>query len=166
MGCLPRFAALLTIGLLALAVTTPASALQVEWRQPRVSQLDAMKAELIPLHVEVLQADADLGLAIRQLNITVGDLRFDEIVSATETTRDVFERLQAAAIAGMVVLDRYAPEPCFLDYYVIERTGFMAIGDGVSGLAAGDPGSAQYYNVGAWLLLTRADLALKETDCG
>ena len=164
MGCLPRFAALLTIGLLALAA--PASALEVEWRQPRVSQLDAMKAELIPLHVEILQADADLGLAIRQLNGAVGALDFEAIGPAAESVQGIFERLQIAAIAGMAVLDRYSPEPCFADYWAIERVGFQSIGDGMSGLAAKDPQSATYYRTGTWLILFRADLALKETDCG
>lgn len=162
MGCLPRVSGLLAALLLVVAVATPTTALESSWREPSPVPLDAMLAELVPLHQEVAALYEELPLAVRGLNSAVGDLRLADIVTQTGLVREAFARLAAVARSGIAVLDAYPPERCMFDYWAVERAGFIALGDA----AAYPPTGGLAYNRGMQLILTEADLILQMTECG
>lgn len=162
MGCLPRVSGLLAALVLALAMATPATALESSWREPSPVPLQAMLAELVPLHQEVAAINLELPMALRGLNSAVSDLRLGDIVTQTGVVREGFVRLAAVAKSGIAVLDAYPPERCMWDYWAVERTGFIALGDA----AAYPPDGGMAYNRGMQLLLVEADLILQMTDCG
>lgn len=161
MACLSRVGGLLAALVLALSVATPTLALESSWREPARVPLDAMLAELVPLHQEVAALNDELPMALRGLNSAVSDLRLADIVTQTEVVREGFDRLAAVAKSGIAVLDRYGPERCYWDYWAVERVAFISLGDA----AAYPPAGGLAYNRGMQLILIEADLILQMTEC-
>ena len=175
----------ITAGIIATAMLFPASAQAAPPAgvSPAVvisaaaRQLTRMDAELVPVHLAV----KDWWSAVRsslslvdtlsyrlstEVLLGKGEEALMALIAATDALTESIDALDAAARAGIDVLDAFPPAPCFADYWAVERVAFRLIGDSVESLRIGDMASANaQIGHGLYLFQVQAELERSIAVC-
>lgn len=155
----------------------PAPSTSPNWRPPPASAFPALEAALVPVNVELKSAMEDLFAGVGALSsqsyalvVAVltgkGSGAVNDIAKLAAGVDADLTRMQAAAAAGLAVLDSYPSEACSADYVGVVRTAFLMIGDSVDALRANDLRSAdaEIFN-GRYLFATYAELVRSLVVC-
>jgi hypothetical protein len=102
----------------------------------------------------------------------LGDLRYDRmaadvaaIEAATDRVAGDLVTIQRLAQDGLLILDRYAPEPCLADMWAVERTAMLLWGDTIDAVATNPGEIRSRVQLADYLLGTYTDLIESITDC-
>ena len=158
-GCLPILAVAAV-----LAAAAPVAA--ASWRPPVTSRYAALAADLVPVHVALVDAIDLVATDIATLNGHVSALRTDDIAASAAVVDADLDAITAAAIAGLAVLDAYPAELCSLDYVASERVAFLLAGDAVDATRAGLTGDiGPRISAARYLLTSYGDLLESVVTC-
>ena len=163
MSCLPRIAAVIAAVLL-LAAPAAAQGLAGDWRHPRESRHTLMLADLAPVNVRLREADSAIGQAVGELQRAAGMLDTDELARLAAVLDAGYAEAQDAAADGLAVLDRWPPEACDADFWAVQRTAYLLLGDAMAGLMAGLY-VGPTWGAGRFLAGEYADLTESITEC-
>ena len=143
------------------------------WHTVPGSRFEALSGALIPEHVAIqsaldaiVQGIVQLGQGGQEAALGARDVDFTRVHRAVEAMTEAEQSLladmavgHAALASGLAVLDGFAPEPCFADWWATERVAMLALGDAIDLLPI--PGSASAFvpawNAGVWLFRDQAD---------
>lgn len=114
-----------------LLLVSPAMADHADWRGHPTSRWEALNEALVPVHLG-LRENMEANAAINQ---RYGS--FDTLTEDAATVREVWLRFQDLAREGLAILDAHPPEPCFADYWAVERVGFLKLGDATAEFPSG-----------------------------
>ena len=159
-----RGSRVITALLAALLAAAPVAATHVDWRPAPVSRLPALDAALAPVHLSLRETVEGLAAVSARVGTDLDALSVD---AAAVTA--VWHEFQDVAREGLATLDAFPPEPCFADYWAIERVGFLRLGDSA---ATFPRGGGAYTEALALIhsdglgLPAYADLVRSVTDCG
>lgn len=153
----------LTLGLIFASTAAVAGATSDPgWRSPPVSRLSALDTELAPVLNDTVEIRSLVPQSVMAFSTASRTLDVAATAEAGAKMDAAFEELGRIADAGLAVLERFTPEPCFADYYSVMRTGYLLLGEA----AANPPGGAQMFNLGTYLILDYGGDVHSIIDCG
>ena len=164
---IPLVLMLALIVMLALARDASAqSPAPSSWRPPATSRYQALLVELAPVNRDIVAGDAAMVAALNQVSADVRVVDYKTLAADAAAVTLALAELQQVAVEGLVVLDRYPPEPCFADIWAVQRTAFLLYGDTIMAVEIGDGASIGDRIVRArYLIGTYADEIASMTDC-